>query len=124
MISNDHDHDKYITTSEFNKLTARNFASRLAKTNLAIKSDIANFVKKTDFDDNLNKKVTLNKTKHLLVENELKKLQTFNQAFLFIKVTLIMIEHNFTKYFNQFTKLFRHFLVFQTQPQNGNLRNC
>ena len=37
--------------------------------------------KKSDFDDklkNLNKKLTSNKTKHLLVENEFKKLQTFD----------------------------------------------
>ena len=82
----DHDHDKYITTPEFNKLTVENFAARLAQANLASKSDIANFVKKTDFDDklkNLNKKVTSNKTKHLLVENEFKKLQTFDSS-LFI----------------------------------------
>ena len=48
--------------------------------NLASKNDIANFVEKTDFDfklKDLNKKITLNKTKHLLVKNELKKLQTF-----------------------------------------------
>ena len=45
--------------------------------NLANKNDIANFVNKTDFDNKLknwNKKVTRNKTKHLLNENELKKL--------------------------------------------------
>ena len=40
----DHDHDKYITTPEFNKLTAENFAARLAQ---------ANLVTKTDFDDKL-----------------------------------------------------------------------
>ena len=37
-------------------------------------------MKKTDFDDklrNLNKKVSSNKSKHLLVENELKNLQIF-----------------------------------------------
>ena len=62
-----HDHEKYITTSEFNRLTTENFNARLAQVNL---------VTKTDFDaklQNLNRKVTLNKTKHLLVENELKK---------------------------------------------------
>ena len=63
-----------ITTPEFNKKTIETFASRLAQVNLASKTDIANLVRKTDFDDklkNLNKKVTSNKTKHVLVENEL-----------------------------------------------------
>ena len=72
----DHDHDIYVTTPEFNKLTAENFAARLAQANLASKSDIANFVKKNpDFYDklkDLNKKVTSNETKDFLVENELK----------------------------------------------------
>ena len=48
---NDHENDKYITTPEFNKLTAEIFTARLAQANLASKGDIANFVKKTDFDD-------------------------------------------------------------------------
>ena len=64
----DHKHDKYITTPEFNKLTAENLAARLAQTNL---------ITKTDFDNklsSLNKKIPSNKTKHLMVENELKKL--------------------------------------------------
>ena len=58
-------------------LTTENLAARLAQVNLASKSDIANFLKKTEFDNklkNLNKKVTSNKSKHLLVENEFKKL--------------------------------------------------
>ena len=42
----DHNHDKYITTAEFHKLTAENFASRLKQPNLSSKSDIANFVNK------------------------------------------------------------------------------
>ena len=82
----DHDHDKYIITPEFNKLTAENFAVSLAQANLATKSDIANFVDIADFIDqlkNLNKKVTSNKTKHLIFDNELKELQTFNSS-LFI----------------------------------------
>ena len=82
----DHDHDKYSTTPEFNKLTVENFAARLAQTNLANKGNIANFVKMTDFDDKLktlHKRVATNKTKYLLVENELKKQQTFDSS-LFI----------------------------------------
>ena len=57
-------HNKYITTPEFNKLTAETFAAKLRQ---------ANLVTKTDFHDNpknLNKKITSNKTKHVVVENE------------------------------------------------------
>ena len=54
----DHDHDTYITTPEFNKLTAENVAARLAQENLASENDVANFVKKTDFDDNKQKDIT------------------------------------------------------------------
>ena len=42
-----------MTTPEFNKLTAENFTARLARVSLASKSNITNFVKKTDFDDKL-----------------------------------------------------------------------
>ena len=78
-----HNHDKYITTLEFDKFTAEIFALRLKRTNLVGKSDIANLVNKTYFDGtlkNLNKKITSNKTKNVLVENEFKKLQTFNSS--------------------------------------------
>ena len=57
----DHDHDKHATTAEFNNLTAKRFAARLAQ---------ANLVTKTDFDTkliSLNKRNKANKTKHLLV---------------------------------------------------------
>ena len=43
--------NKYITTPEFNKLTPENFPARLTQANLASKSYIANFVNKTDFDN-------------------------------------------------------------------------
>ena len=52
----DYNHDKYITTPEFNKLTAENFAARLKQ---------ANLVTKTDFDDKLKsitQKINSNKT--------------------------------------------------------------
>ena len=68
-----HDHDKYITTPEFNKLTAENLDARLGQANLPSKSDIVNFVK------NLSKKITSN-TKHVPVENNLKKPQTFDSS--------------------------------------------
>ena len=70
-----HNHDKYITNPEFNKLTSENFAARLTK---------ANLIAKTDFDNRLMslkklekflmslRTITSNKTKHVLVENELK----------------------------------------------------
>ena len=60
----DHKHDKYITTPEFNKLTAENFTARLAQ---------ANLITKTDFDakmPNLDRKIT-----------SLKKLETFDSIY-------------------------------------------
>ena len=56
-------------------LTSENFTARLRQANLASENDFANFVKKTDFYNELeilNKKITSNKTKHVLVENDLK----------------------------------------------------
>ena len=57
MAITDHDHNKQITTPEFNKSTAENFTARLAQANLASKNDIAALAKNTltDFDDKLKK---------------------------------------------------------------------
>ena len=69
---NNHNLDKYIDTPEFNKLAEDVFNARLAQ---------ANLITKSDFDaklSSLNRKITKNKTRHLLVENELKKLKTFD----------------------------------------------
>ena len=68
----DHNHDKYITTPEFNKLTVENFVARLKEVNLVAKADFDCRLKKLD------KKITLNKTKNWVAENELKKLETFD----------------------------------------------
>ena len=54
----DHNHDKYITTPEFNTLAGDDFNARLAQ---------ANLITKADFDAKLsvlNRKITPNKTKH------------------------------------------------------------
>ena len=56
-------------------LAANVFNARLAQ---------ANVITKTDFDaklSGLNKKITSNKTKHLLVENELKELDKSDVAY-------------------------------------------
>ena len=67
----DHNHNKYITTPEFNILAASVFNARLAQANLIAKTDLSS----------LDRKITANKTKHLLVENELKKLRTFDSSY-------------------------------------------
>ena len=44
----------------------------------------ANLITKTDFHatrSSLNRKITLNKSKHLLVENDFKKLKTFDSSY-------------------------------------------
>ena len=50
------DYDKCITTLEFNKLRSDTFTARLSQANLGCTHQIANFVKKTDFDDKQKKK--------------------------------------------------------------------
>ena len=70
----DNYHSKYISTEEFNRLTAENLATSLKKANLPTKGDFDDFVEKTDFNDklnNLNKKVTSNKTKHVEAQKKL-----------------------------------------------------
>ena len=69
------DNDKYITTPEFNKLTTEYFKARLVHTYLVTKKDFDTKLK------DINKRITSNKTKHLLLENELKKLKTFDLSY-------------------------------------------
>ena len=72
----DHKHDEYITTPEFNKLAVDVFNARLAQ---------ANLLKKTFFGNkmsSLNRNVVLNKTRHLFIEKELKKLKTFDLGYI------------------------------------------
>ena len=74
-----HNHDKYIDTSEFNKLAVDVFNLRLAH---------AKLITKTEFDSklsSLNRKITSNKSKHLLAENELNKLKTFDLSYFIDK---------------------------------------
>ena len=71
----DHNHDKYITIPEFNTFAADVFDVTLAQ---------ANLITKTDFDAkllSLKRTITSNESKHLPVENELKKLKTFDSSY-------------------------------------------
>ena len=72
---NNHNHDKYIDTSKFNKLASDIFNARLAPANLITKTDVDAKL------SSLNRKITQNKSKHLLVENELNKLKTFDSSY-------------------------------------------
>ena len=92
---NNHNHDKYIDTLEFNKLAADVFNARLAQ---------ANLITKTGFDAkllSLNRKITQNKTKHLLVENELNKLKTFDSSYFIGKSHFDDMVHKIIYYFRQ-----------------------
>ena len=72
---NNHNHDKYITAPGFDTLAADVFNTRSAQPNL---------ITKIYFDaelSSLNRKITQNKTKRLLVENEFNKLKTFESSY-------------------------------------------
>ena len=61
----DHSNDKYITTLEFNTL-------------------VADLISKTAFNaklSSLNRKITANNSKNILVKNELKKLKTLDSSY-------------------------------------------
>ena len=69
---NNHNHDKYITTPEFNKLAADVFNTRLSQANLVAKTNFDNTV------SSLNSKTAENKTKNKSIENELKKAKSIS----------------------------------------------
>ena len=96
----DHNHDKYITTPEFNTLAADLFNARLAQVNL---------ITKTAFDAKLSslyRKITTNKTKNLLVENELNKLKTFDSSYFIGKSHF---EEDGTQNYLVFQPMYRYF---------------
>ena len=72
---NNHNLYKYITTPEFNKLAADFFNVRLSQANLVAKFFFDNTV------SSLNSKIAENKTKNGSIENEFKKLKTFDLSY-------------------------------------------
>ena len=99
---NNQNHDKYIDAQEFNNLTADDFNARIAQ---------ANLIAKTDFDSrlsSLSRKITANKSKHLLAENELKKLKTFDSSYFIGKS---YFGEDGTQNYLQFQPIIRYFKV-------------
>ena len=94
----DHNHDKYITTPEFNTLAADVFNSSLAQ---------ADLITKTAFDGKLSS-LTANKLKNLLVENELKTLRTFDSSYFIGKSHF---EENGTQNYLVFQPIKKYFKV-------------
>ena len=120
----DRNPNKYITTQAFIKLTAENFTARLKQANLARKNDIADFVKKMDFDDklkNLNKKYTSNKTKHVLVENELNEI---SKKDLINKYSILKYSSGILQFSLVFISANKYFTFFSGTTDCGSLMEC
>ena len=86
----------------FNKLAADVFNARIAQ---------ANLITKADFDDklsNLNRNITVEKSKHLLVENKLKKVKTFDWNYFIGK---IHFEEDGTQNYLVFQPIKRYFKI-------------
>ena len=98
----DHNHGKYITTPEFNTLAADVFNARLARANLVAKTNFDNTV------SSLNNKIAANKTKEESIENELKKLETFDSSYFIGKTHF---EEDGTENYLVFQPLNKHFKI-------------
>ena len=77
-----HDHNKYITIQEFNKLTAENFSARLVQVDLVTKTDVDTKL------ISLNEIINSNKAKHLLVENEIRSYRHLINVIFEVKIIL------------------------------------
>ena len=116
-ITADHDHDKYITTQEFNKLASEIFTARLAQANLASKSDIDNVVKKADLTE-LSQKAKSISTK-VLTKSPIKKL-----VFLMEQNVFILQEYVKIIYYLYQPKNTLNILVTILRFIRGNIMEC
>ena len=104
-----HDRDKSIDTLKFNTLATAVFIARLAQ---------ANLITKSDFDAKLsilNRKITKNKSKYLLVENELNKLKTFGSSYFIGKSHF---GEDGTQHYLVFQPMFRYFRLITNTSNN------
>ena len=100
-----------LLLKNFTKVTSENFTARLKQTNLASKGDIANFVKKTDFDNKL-KEVTSNENELNELSKKVKGISTKGLSkVLIIKFSIV----NGAKYFS--LEIFQNYLYLY-RPKN------
>ena len=99
---NNHDHDKWITTPEFNTLAADVFNAILARANVVAKTNFDNTVSRLD------SKIAANKTKNESIENESKSLKTFDSCYFIGKSHL---EEDGTQNYLVFQSLNKYFKV-------------
>ena len=99
----DHNHDKYITNPHCNTLVTDVFNARLKRANLVAKI-IFIFNTVSSFDS----KIAANKTKNESIENELKKLKTFDSSYFRCKSHF---EEDGTQNYLVFQKLNKYFKV-------------
>ena len=98
----DHNHDKYITTPEFNTMATSVFSVRLAHAKLVTKKDFDNRV------SSLDSKILVNKPKNDSIENELKKRKTFNSGYFIGKSHF---EEDGTQNYLVFQPMYRYFKI-------------
>ena len=117
MTLTDHNHDKYITSSEFNRVT-KFFDARLVRTNLVIK---------TDFDVkliSLNKLIISNVRKHLLVEKKMKKPKTFDPSHFIGKSHFEKVSVQSYLVFQPIQRFFKRVSNIMITLNPGNLKDC
>ena len=109
-MTTDHDHDKYITTQEFNKLSAKNFTARLAEANLVSINDFANLINEINFDNKLkilNKNVTSKKIELNELSENVKAISTIGLTKdLINQFSILHVAKNFS------SGIFQNYLVF------------
>ena len=99
---NNHNHDKYIATSEFNTLAGVVFNARLSKANLVAKRNFDNSI------SSLDNKIPTNKTKNESIENELKKLKIIDLSYFIGKSNF---EEDGMQNYLVFQPIYRYFKV-------------
>ena len=107
---NYNNHNKFITTQEFNRLASEHFPARLKQASLVSKNDICEFINSSVLDKKIKK--NSNKSRIKAEQDEIEKLQTCDSSF-FINDR----SQNFLIFqsFHNASWLYRHFVEWQSK---------